>query len=81
MPIDPTETETVMHVHDPDCPGGHTSDISCADVAKWRAEALANPWNCFGEGSSGYHRFATSGPEAVCEHGGCGRTRAELPLG
>lgn len=64
--------------HDQDCAGGHLESISCAEVAKLRTEAAANPWYCHGATTSGYHRFDSEDPSAQCEYEGCERTWGEL---
>lgn len=67
--------------HESQCEGGHTADMSCAEVAEWRVHELANPWHCW-YGRNGYHRFskdpAERMPDAQCEHAGCARRWGEL---
>jgi hypothetical protein len=70
-----------MVKHEPYCTGGHLESISCADVAKLRAEVAANPWYCKGATRSGYHLFGPEeNPEAQCQYEGCNTTWGELTL-
>lgn len=63
--------------HDPGCEGGHVASVSCAEVARWRADARADPAYCQ-YGRNGYHSFDGDGDDARCVYGECARTLAEI---
>lgn len=74
----PGRSDALMH--EDYCLGGHTSGISCSEVARLRHDADENPWFCSGATRSGYHRFGHDPltPESVCSYEGCDRTWGEL---
>lgn len=60
------------------CEGYHLDSVSCREATDIRKEEARNPWNCWAEGSSGYHRFdGDRTPNMACQYG-CGRTWGEL---
>lgn len=60
--------------HEINCEGGHTSDMTCAEVIAWRDAAISDKRYC-PEGM--YHSFGTDNLDALCKKG-CGTTFREF---
>jgi len=58
------------------CGGGHTRDISCADVVAWRDRIGASPWICKNH-PYGAHYWQDPRPEGTCSN--CGKPARDMP--